>query len=229
MSNIVFSFLFENPVPVLAITANLIFTFLLGLFIAWMYRVTHRGFSYSQSFVLSLVLLAVITEAAVVVISDSISRAFALFAAFSIIRFRTPIKDPKDIVYMFWAIMTGIMVGASYYLIAVVTTALIAVFILILTRWNFGAFSRPKHLLNFSFSGDQSAFQQQIADDLFPRYLHTYTLLTATTGSTQKFIEYSFTVEPQNNAKIGEFVEALRALHGIHSVRLVSAKNDLNY
>ena len=77
---------------------NLILSFFLGLLISFVYKKTHKGMSYSQSFMITNIFLAVIVCLVIMTIGNSISRAFALVGALSIIRFRTVIKDPKDIV-----------------------------------------------------------------------------------------------------------------------------------
>ena len=77
---------------------NLVISFFLGFVISLVYKKTHKGLSYSQSFVLTNIFLAVIVSMVIMIIGNNLARAFALVGALSIIRFRTVIKDTKDIV-----------------------------------------------------------------------------------------------------------------------------------
>ena len=100
------------------ILINLAASFILALAIAFTYRTTHRGLSYSQSFVLTLIFVTVITSMVVMVIGNNLARAFALVGAMSIIRFRTVVKDTKDTAFVFFALASGLAAGTSSYLLA---------------------------------------------------------------------------------------------------------------
>ena len=75
---------------------NVSVAFLLGLFISYVYKKTHKGLSYSQSFMLTLVFVTIIVAIVMMIIGNNLARAFALVGALSIIRFRTVVKDTKD-------------------------------------------------------------------------------------------------------------------------------------
>ena len=95
------------------IVFNLILSFFYGLLISFVYKKTHKGMSYSQSFMITNIFLSVIVCMVIMTIGNSVSRAFALVGALSIIRFRTVIKDTKDIVYIFWSLAAGITCGTG--------------------------------------------------------------------------------------------------------------------
>ena len=119
------------------IVLNIVVTFVLSFVIALVYKKTHKGLSYSQSFVFTLVLMSVIVSVVMMIIGNSLARAFGLLGAFSIIRFRTAVKDTKDTGYIFFALAIGMAVGTGSYNIAVVGTILILLVILILDKINF--------------------------------------------------------------------------------------------
>ena len=104
---------------------NLIISFFYGLLISFVYKKTHKGMSYSQSFMITNIFLSVIVCMVIMTIGNSISRAFALVGALSIIRFRTVIKDTKDIVYIFWSLAAGMACGTGSYFIALVSALII--------------------------------------------------------------------------------------------------------
>ncbi|MEV5029874.1 DUF4956 domain-containing protein [Paenibacillus sp. LPE1-1-1.1] len=92
--------------------------FIIGLFIYWIYRKTFRGVVYSYNYNVSFVLMTMITALIIMTISTNIVLSLGMVGALSIVRFRTAVKDPLDIVYMFWAIAAGIASGAKMYPLA---------------------------------------------------------------------------------------------------------------
>ena len=101
---------------------NIIYSFILGLFISFVYMKTHRGISYSQSFVHTLVFVNLIATVVMMVIGNNLARAFGLVGALSIIRFRTVVKDTKDTAYVFFSLVIGMAIGTGAYLIAILGT-----------------------------------------------------------------------------------------------------------
>ena len=99
----------------------------IGLVIFIIYKKTFSGVMYSSSFNMSLLLMVVITAVIIMTISSNVVLSLGMVGALSIIRFRTVIKEPVDIMYLFWAISMGIIVGAHQYLFAMICVAVIAV------------------------------------------------------------------------------------------------------
>jgi uncharacterized membrane protein YhiD involved in acid resistance len=126
---------------------------LLSLVIAWVYKTTHRGLSYSQSFQFSLVLLGMLGAVVMMVASGSLLRAIGILGAFSLIRFRTAIKDPKDMAYILFVLSVGLAMGAQMYALAVMTTVLVSIVILILSWMNFGMTSSHEAIVRLMTKG----------------------------------------------------------------------------
>ncbi len=95
------------------------------------YRATHSGTVYSARFNISLVMTTLVTTTVMCVIGNNISLSLGMVGALSIVRFRTAIKDPRDTIYLFWAITIGVCCGVSYYLIALIGTVFIFLFLVI--------------------------------------------------------------------------------------------------
>lgn len=109
-------------------------SFLLSLFVLFIYRITYGGISYSKSFANCLILLTMVTTVVILVISSNVVLSLGMVGALSIVRFRTAIKEPADTAFMFWAIATGIVCGAGYVGIAIVMTVLVGLlFVLIIS------------------------------------------------------------------------------------------------
>lgn len=105
---------------------TLLFAIVIGLIIFLVYKYTFRGVVYSGSFNMSLLLMTVITAAIIITISSNAILSLGMVGALSIVRFRTVIKDPIDIMYLFWAISMGIIIGAKQYVFALICVVLIS-------------------------------------------------------------------------------------------------------
>lgn len=99
---------------------GLVTSFLIGLFIYWVYQKTFTGVVYSHTFNISLIIMSMATALIIIGISSNVMLSLGMVGALSIVRFRTPIKDPMDIVYIFWAIVAGILCGAGFIPLVVV-------------------------------------------------------------------------------------------------------------
>ncbi len=143
----------DNPIYLILL---LIVGFLQGLLIAYVYKKTTREPSYSQSFVSSLVLLLPVVTLVIMFISNNIAWAIGVFGAFSIIRFRTPVKDAKDMFFIFWILATGLVLGVGAPLISVLSTVLISGMVYILFLSRFEAIGAEDYVLNIRYArGEQ--------------------------------------------------------------------------
>ena len=106
--------------------------FLVGLGIFFVYRRNFLGVVYDHSFNISLVIMTMLTAVIIVTISTNITLSLGMVGALSIVRFRTAIKDSRDTVYIFWAIIVGICCGVGDYLVASIGSGVVFVVILLL-------------------------------------------------------------------------------------------------
>ena len=113
------------------ITTNIAVAALLGFFIFISYYISHRGTIYSKKFNASLVILTALTGTVMTVIGNNIALSLGMVGALSIVRFRTAIKDPMDLLYLFWAITTGITAGAGMYVLALLAAAIMILMIVL--------------------------------------------------------------------------------------------------
>lgn len=114
----------------------------IGLFIYLIYRISCKNGFYSKAFNVSLVLMPVITATIIITIQVSVVVSLGMVGALSIVRFRTALKNPLDLMFMFWSISVGIVVGAGLPLIAVIMSVVVAVVLLVLN--NISAFGHNK-------------------------------------------------------------------------------------
>lgn len=132
-SDIFKSSFLENvtSVSILDIVLALTLSFCLGLFIFFIYKKTYSGVMYSSSFGVTLVALTMITTLVILAVTSNVVLSLGMVGALSIVRFRTAIKEPLDIAFLFWAIADGIVLAAGMIPLAVFGSVLIGVIILI--------------------------------------------------------------------------------------------------
>ena len=100
-------------------------SFVLSLFIVFIYRATYAGVNYSRNFTGCLMMLSMVTTMVILVISSNMVLSLGMVGALSIVRFRTAVKEPTDTAFLFWAIATGIICGAGYITISILMTLLL--------------------------------------------------------------------------------------------------------
>lgn len=115
-----------------SIALTLAVTALLGLYVYAVYRLVSRKEFYSKNFNISLVAMAMITSAIILSIQSSVVISLGMVGALSIVRFRTAIKDPMDLVFLFWSISVGIICGAGLYGMALMLSLAVTVVVLVL-------------------------------------------------------------------------------------------------
>jgi len=119
-----------TPVDILT---NLTVTLIVALFIYYIYKKTFQGVLYQKSFAISLVAISMIVTLIIMTISGNLVLSLGMVGALSIVRFRTPIKDPVDLVFIFWAISIGIANGVGYFSLSFIGSLFITIILLVMT------------------------------------------------------------------------------------------------
>jgi len=212
----------ENNAAVIIL--NLTFVFLLELIVAWVYRRTHRTLSYSQSFVGTIVLMGVIASLIMMVVTENIVGAFALLGAFSLIRFRTIVKETRDIAFVFFALALGVAVGTNNYTVAFIGTFLISGIILLLNHFNFASAGRGGHIVVLLA---KEPFKLE-DDGSWKQYLKaTHIMNIKSIGSDLR--EFTLGVQFKKASDAPKLVDTMRQTPGIESVELMSGKDTVEY
>lgn len=126
-------FTMPTELDLVTVLITLGLAFVLGLFIYLIYRLTFSGVIFAKSFGTALVMLTMVTAMIIMPISLNLGLALGMVGALSIVRFRTAVKDPLDTIYMFWAIASGIVLGARLFTVALLASGIIGVVLLV---WN---------------------------------------------------------------------------------------------
>lgn len=114
-----------SSITVATVAVCMLCTLAVALYIYYVYKYVNRNAFYNKSFHLSLIMMAIVTAAIILTIQSNIVVSLGMVGALSIIRFRTAIKDPIDLGFLFWAISAGIICGAGFALIAVIASVII--------------------------------------------------------------------------------------------------------
>ena len=218
-----------NTAPIQQITTieivlNLGLAFFLGLLIAFVYRLTSRNKAISQSFTITMVILAMVVALVMMVIGNSIARAFSLVGALSIIRFRTVVKDNRDIAFVFFALAAGMAAGIGNYQIALLGVGTILVFLLILDFVQFGAPQRGVFLLRFQLiptDTDDKALQP-----VFSKYFSSTTRLSVKTVKMGQFVEHSYMVRLKRGISDQALISELSSVEGMERVTLIADESE---
>lgn len=131
-----FNFNFLNKATTFSIPEILValgISFILGLFIFMVYQKTYVGVMYSSSFGITLIGMDMITTLVILAVSSNLITSLGMVGALSIVRFRTVVKEPLDLVYLFWSITTGIIVGAGLIPLAIIGSIIIGLILFIFT------------------------------------------------------------------------------------------------
>jgi len=113
------------------ITLTLLVAFAVGIFIYQTYKRSYQSVVYTKSFSMSLVMMTMITALVIMAVTSNVVLSLGMVGALSIVRFRAAIKDPMDIVFMFWSIASGIVAGAGFYVLALIGSIVIGVIIFV--------------------------------------------------------------------------------------------------
>ena len=205
---------------------NTIAALVIGVLISLVYRLTHKGLSYSQSFSQTIVFVTLIVAIVMMVIGGSLARAFALVGALSIIRFRTVLKDTKDMAYIFGALALGMAAGTSNYFLAGIGTVVVSALAFLLHRTNFGAVYKSEFILRFRFdrSGDSNGYLEAINTTC-----KRSDLLHMEPSGDNLSVGLTYDVALKDDITAAELTERMGALDDASEIVLIAAKNDVDY
>ncbi len=210
------------------IIINLILSFILGLIISVVYKFTHKGLSYSQSFMITNVFVAVIVCMVIMIIGNSLARAFALVGALSIIRFRTVVKDTKDTAYIFWSLAAGMAAGTGSYFLAISGTIIITSIALILDKTNFGSIIKSEFILQFRTISNNNEISK-LFNNTISKYSKSSTLLSSESSEDGKSIKLSFDIVLKEEKNQTELISELSKIKELTEIVIIAAKSDVDY
>lgn len=205
-----------TSISILDMALALLLAFGVGLFIFLIYKKTYAGVMYSSSFGVTLVALTMITTLVILAVTSNVVLSLGMVGALSIVRFRTAIKEPLDIAFLFWAIAAGIVLAAGLIPLAVFGSLFIGIIILI--------FANRKDMTNpfivvLECDGQKS---EEAALDFLQK--HTRRCAIKSKTARKGAVELNLEVRLRNTDT--DFINQLTEIDGVHSAVLVSYNGD---
>lgn len=205
-------------VSVLGVTAVLLVTAVIACYIFLVYRLITRKAFYSKTFNISLAAISVITAAIILAVQASIVISLGMVGALSIVRFRTAVKEPLDLVFLFWSIAVGICCGAHVTEIAIVLSFLLTILVIVLDRLPIGR--APMILvMNLTEGKLEPELMKKVGE--FCKYYKVKSR-NMSAGRCNMVVEV-------RTAKEYEMVQAIEGMTGVESVSLVSHDGEVTF
>lgn len=198
---------------------SLLIAVVLGVAIATVYRYTHRGLNYESSFLPTLVLLSPIVTVVMFFIQGDLVLSLGLVGSLSIIRFRTPIKDTRDMVFLFWAIVTGLGCGTLNWTLTVLSAILIA---LLLTLFYLVKYGRRLHVEYILIIGGETPYDYESIEELVSGTGAQVQLRSHEVDGDTWELTWEFRFERALEERIQRIVGAVREVPGVRKVSLLT-------
>lgn len=208
---------------VLDIVIVMALSFILSAFIGWIYKITHRGTSYTQSFVFTLVLNGMVVALVMMIVGSNIARAFSLVGALSIIRFRNAVKETRDVGFIFFTMAVGMAIGTKFYLLAVVAAVVISLMILVMTRFNWYEREMSSQILRVQLPNNVPF--DTLFDKPFVRYTSSSELISVDSVHGGMLTELTYSIGMKKSGQIQEFLSEIKKLNGNNKVTLIAGYN----
>jgi hypothetical protein len=198
----------------------------LSLLMGWVYRTTHRGVSYSQSYVHTLVMFGMVVAFVMLIVGSNIARAFTLVGALSIIRFRHAVKEPRDIGFVFVVMAIGMACGTRLYMLAIFATLGLGAAIVAMQKLNLFAKVIRERILIVRLPHD--ADYEQTFSGVFRKFLDEFSLISMETVGEAQYQEAIYSVVLRPGAEPSRFLEAVREVNGNNKVSLVLGQQEID-
>ena len=204
---------------------NLLLASAICLFVAIVHKKTHSGLSYSHSFFATIVLVGVIATVILMVIQNNIFGAIGLLGVFALIRFRTIVKEPRDIAFIFFSITEGMAVGLNHYAVVIISTAIISLLAYVLSKFTFGSISHNKFVLLVSTTAplDEESLTRKFGQG------GVSTTLLSSKKLQQDLFEYVFSLSARDLSSVHKILKEASAHENITSYDLISGKDAIEY
>ncbi len=191
---------------------GMVFAVVISLFIFWVYKKTFTGIMYSSGFSLTLIGLCLVTTLVIMAVTSNVVLSLGMVGALSIVRFRAAIKDPMEIVFLFWSIAVGIVIGAGMIPLALVGSVIIGIILMI-----FANRKQPgiPYILILNCADDTS---EQSAVDAAKSAVSKFAVKSKTVNSSG--IELTAQVRLKDSET--SFVNTLSNINGVSNATLVS-------
>jgi len=197
--------------------------FVLSSIITAVYRMTHHGLSYSRVFVQAMLLGSITACMMIMVIGNNLARGLGILGALAIIRFRTPVRDPRDMVFLFCCLAVGIGCGARVFAVASAGALFFSAVVLYLHWAPFSARGEFEGLLRFLLPPNSKSHEKLQA--IFEKHLSSATLVAVREASQGDLLEYSYQTRMLDADSQQGLMEAIHALPDVEEPSLLMQRS----
>ena len=201
------------------VIVNLSVALICGIIIAYFYKASYKGAGYTNAFVNSLILLAMVTAIVIMVIGNNLARAFGLVGAMSIIRFRTAIKETMDIIFVFFSLAIGMAAGVGAFYIAFAGTLIVGAVMVLLSKTNIVVSSKEEYLLQFYYCGDGNKDEAPYME-VIKQYCRSYKLINVKSLAGGDGLEISYYIQLKDINQNSKFIKDIKDINGLNHVNL---------
>lgn len=206
---------------------NLFIAMILGVVVAKVYRRVHRGISYSPSYAYSIVIITMVVCFVMMVIAGNITKAFTLLGAFTIIRYRTAVKDPKDTAFIFLALVLGLAVGSSDYAMAFTGAGMLTTTALMLDKLNFGSMVKLDQVVYLTV--DSEKIDQKHLENVLKSLFKEVEIINVNYNSAAKALQYSYSVKLGKLNDQGMAVRELSLVSGVKNAEVLASQQIIEF
>jgi|TARA_B100001971_G_scaffold213463_1_gene246890 uncharacterized membrane protein YhiD involved in acid resistance len=210
---------FGTPLTTGDIIVALLISFATGLFIFFIYKKTYSGVLYSKNFNITIIMATMVSTVIIIAIAGNLALSLGMIGALSIIRFRTPVKDPKDITFLFWAIAVGIINGIQFYKLSILSSAMIGAVLFVFSKRI--TLSNPYVLILKYSDTDQKKVSSALKK--YCSKFKTRNNAIDESGIAEKTIEIK--IEEDN---VDKLLKELKGLRGVKKVMIFSHTGELS-
>ena len=179
-------------------------SFGLSIFIAYIYKLTHSGLSYSRTFTITLIIMSVTVSFIMLIIGSNLARAFSLVGALSIIRFRNAVKDTRDTGFIFVCMAIGMACGTRMYLMSILFTVFMSFVLVVLNRYYFSSNATEERLFQFTFPTNKDLKDQ--VESILKSDFEEHTLLSSEIMDNKNIYVFSVKID-KNKINLLNFVK----------------------
>lgn len=218
----ILAYLIENNITIsnAQILICILVSLVMGMGVYIIYRISYTGTAYSKSFAQSLVLMAVVTTIIMTTIQSNLALSLGMVGSLSIIRFRTAIKDARDLAFVFWVVSIGVACGAAIFVPAGIGSVVFAIVVLIFSR---SIYEQTIYLLVVEMEKNNADNENKIAE-IIKKFSKKYKNQMCNISDEKE--EYIYQIQIKSD-KTFDIVNELKSLKGLRKVHIVTYNGEM--
>jgi uncharacterized membrane protein YhiD involved in acid resistance len=195
---------------------SFLFAFLLSSIIAFFYERTFQGLSYSRGLVQSMILGSIVSCLIMIAIGDNIARGIGIVGSLAIIRFRTNLRDPRDLIFLFASLGIGVSTGVQSYATAILGTIVFCIVVYILYVSPFGTRRKFDGLVRFQIPSGPAAASE--VTHILQHYTRQFIMVTMRNVAQGQAVDYAYQVKFSDATANQQLIQQLETINGIRGI-----------